>query len=65
MGAFFLILALSILVIILCFMGFHSAMGLSLDYWSEKQFAILRWICVGIGSFVFNFDNFSLLIQQG
>lgn len=31
-------------------MGFHSAMGLSLDYWSEKQFAILRWICVGIGS---------------
>lgn len=49
MGAFFVILGLSVWVIILCFIGFHSAMGLSLDYWSEKQYTILRWICVGIG----------------
>ena len=49
MGTFLIILGLSLIIIIWSFISFYSAMGLSLNYWSEKQYNILRAICVSIG----------------
>ena len=53
MGTFLIILGLSLIIIILSFISFYSAMGLSLNYWSEKQYNILRAICVSIGIIFF------------
>ena len=51
MGNFLIILSGSIMMLVWFFISFFSSIGSSSrDYWSEKQFAILRWICVGIGS---------------
>lgn len=53
MGTFLIILGLSLIIIIWSFISFYSAMGLSLNYWSEKQYNILRAICVSIGIIFF------------
>ena len=60
MGTFLIILGLSLIIIILSFISFYSAMGLSLNYWSEKQYNILRAICVSIGIISVSYTHLTL-----
>lgn len=47
---FLALICVLIFLIAICYFGFEMAMGLCIDYWSDKQYKLWKMICVAIGS---------------
>ncbi len=49
MSEYFLLLALLIIATLCCTLGFERTMGLSVDYWKNRQYKLFKTICATIG----------------
>ena len=50
MVVYFSILIFYLACILMCTFGFERSMLSSVDYWSDKQYKLLRILCAAIGS---------------
>lgn len=64
MVVYFSILIFYLACILMCTFGFERSMLSSVDYWSDKQYKLLRILCAAIGSIFFVAIIFVCLLSE-